>query len=116
MNILFLCTANKQRSRTAEELFSALDKKNTYQSAGLSAKYVAKANTRLCTEETLIWANKVYVFEDEHIERIKKYTGDAFLSKILNLQIKDEYQYFQRELVLLILERCDSIHGFRFTK
>jgi Predicted protein tyrosine phosphatase len=55
MNTLFLCTANKQRSRTA--------------------KYVAKANTRLCTEEMLIWADKIYVFEDEHIERIKKYTG-----------------------------------------
>ena len=109
MNILFLCTANKQRSRTAEELFSALDKANTYQSAGLSAKYVAKANTRLCTEEMLIWADKIYVFEDEHIERIKKYTGDAFLPKIINLQIKDEYQYFQRELVLLVLEKYEYI-------
>lgn len=38
MNILFLCTANKQRSKTAEELFSVMDKNNHYKSAGLSAK------------------------------------------------------------------------------
>ena len=109
MNILFLCTANKERSRTAQELFSALDKTNTYKSAGLSAKYVAKANTTLCTEEMLAWADKIYVFEDVHVERIKQHTGDTFLPKILNLQIKDEYQYFQRKLVLLILERCSCI-------
>ena len=109
MNILFLCTANKERSRTAQELFSALDKANTYKSAGLSAKYVTKANTTICTEEMLIWAEKIYVFEDAHVERIKKYSGDTFLPKILNLQIKDEYQYFQRKLVLLILERCSYL-------
>ena len=111
MNILFLCTANKERSRTAEELFSALDKANTYQSAGLSAKYVAKANTTLCTEEMLAWADTIYVFEDAHIERIKKYTGDIFIPKILNLNIKDEYQYFQRKLVLLILERRSCLQN-----
>jgi len=77
MNIIFLCTANKERSRTAQELFSALDKTNTYKSASLSAKYVAKANTTLCTEEMLAWADKVYVFEDAHVERIKQHTGDT---------------------------------------
>jgi len=106
MNILFLCTANKQRSKTAEELFSAADKSHQYKSAGLSAKYVAKAGSTLCTPELLEWANKIYVFEDVHIERIQKHTGNTFLSKITNLHIEDKYQYFQRELVLLILERC----------
>ena len=53
MNTLFLCTANIQRSKTAEELFQALDKQNVYRSAGLSAKYVAKAGATLCSEELL---------------------------------------------------------------
>jgi predicted protein tyrosine phosphatase len=110
MNILFLCTANKQRSKTAEELFDAADKSHQYKSAGVSAKYVAKAGSSLCTLEILQWADKIYVFEDSHIKRLQKYTGDRFLSKVTNLQIKDEYQYFQRELVLLILERCSPIN------
>lgn len=105
MNTLFLCTANKQRSKTAEELFNTIDKSNHYKSAGLSAKYVTKAGSSLCTPELLKWADKIYVFEDSHIKRIQQYTGDVFLSKITNLCIEDKYQYFQRELVLLILER-----------
>ena len=66
MNILFVCTANLQRSKTAEELFTALDNSNTYKSAGLSKKYVEKAGTTLCTEELLGWADKIYIFEDFH--------------------------------------------------
>lgn len=106
MNILFLCTANIQRSKTAEELFRALDNSNEYRSAGLSAKYVNKAGSTLCTEEMLKWADKVYIFEIEHIKRIQKHTGDVFISKIVNLDIADQYSYFQRELVLTLLEKC----------
>lgn len=105
MNILFLCTSNINRSRTAQELFSALDNSNIYRSAGLSRKYVEKAGTTLCTEDLLDWADKIYVFEDFHLERIVRYTGKKHLHKITNLKIEDKYQYFQRELVLLLLEK-----------
>ena len=105
MNILFLCTANIQRSKTAEELFRAANKNHQYKSAGLSEKYVKKANSTLCTEDMLKWADRIYVFEQQHIERIQKHTGDVYLLKISNLNIPDNYQYFQRELVLLLLER-----------
>lgn len=114
MNILFLCTANKQRSKTAEELFGAADKSNQYKSAGLSSKYVAKAGSTLCTTELLEWAEQIFVFETAHIIRIQEHTGDNFLSKITNLHIEDKYQYFQRELVLLLLERCDLSKSFSF--
>jgi len=105
MNILFLCTANIQRSKTAEEIFQTLDSAHNYKSAGLSEKYTSKASLTLCTEEMLIWADSVWVFEEMHIERIKLHTGDQFLAKINNFDIADKYQYFQRELVLLLLQR-----------
>ena len=105
MNILFLCTANVKRSRTAEELFSALDKGNIYKSAGLSKKYVEKADTTLCTEELLDWADKIYIFEDFHLERIIHYTGKIHLHKITNLKIEDKYRYWQKGLILLLLEK-----------
>lgn len=105
MNILFLCTANVQRSKTGEELFRAANKNNVYRSAGLSAKYVQKANSTLCNEELLKWADRIYVFEQLHVDLIKTYTGDAYLSKIVNLDIPDSYSYFQRELVLLLLDK-----------
>ncbi len=105
VNILFLCTANIQRSKTAEEIFRAAFKNHQYKSAGLSEKYVSKANSTLCTEELLQWADQIYLFEQQHIDRIQQHTGDVYLFKVINLNIPDDYQYFQRELVLLLLER-----------
>jgi predicted protein tyrosine phosphatase len=110
VNILFLCTANIQRSKTAEELFRAVNSNHQYKSAGLSEKYVKKANSSLCREEMLQWADQIYVFEQQHIERIQSYTGDVYLPKISNLNIPDNYQYFQRELVLLLLEGTSLFH------
>lgn len=107
MNILFLCTSNVQRSITAEQLFTIADPKNTYSSAGLSAKYVKKADSTLCTEVMLAEADKIYVFEESHIERIRSYTSDMYLHKVTNLHIEDQYQYFQRELVLCLLGRFE---------
>lgn len=109
MNILFLCTVNIQRSKTAEELFRTANKKHQYKSAGLSSKYVQKANSTLCTEEMLKWADRIYVFEQQHIDRIKEHTGDVYLPKIINLNIPDVYQYFQKDLVLLLLERVKLV-------
>ncbi|HCP98756.1 MAG TPA: phosphotyrosine protein phosphatase [Pseudoalteromonas sp.] len=105
MKVLFLCTANVQRSRTAEELFRAINKNNIYRSAGLSEKYVSKAGTTLCTEEMLNWSDKVYVFEQSHIDRLQHHTGIKYIDKVTNLRIDDNYQYFQKELVLLLLNR-----------
>ena len=105
VNILFLCTANIQRSKTAEELFRAANSEHEYKSAGLSSKYVQKANSTLCTEELLQWADRIYVFAQKHIDRIKEYTGDVYLPKISNLDISDDYQYFEKDLILLLLER-----------
>ena len=112
MNFLVLCTANFQRSKTAEELFSALDKNNHYKSAGLSKKYVEKNNSTLCTEEMLQWSDKIIVFEDKHLERIREHTGTKYLDKIINLNIDDKYKYFERDLVLLLLEKFKDIKNY----
>ena len=106
MNILFICTVNIQRSKTAEEIFRALDSgSNEYRSAGLSAKYTQKAGSTLCTEEMLRWADVIYVFEEMHIKRIQEHTNELYLSKVINLDIADVFEYFQRELVLQLLEK-----------
>lgn len=55
----------------------------------------------------LKWADQIYVFKQKHIDRIRTHTWDVYLPKISNLEISDDYQYFERELVLLLLERCD---------
>ncbi len=99
MNILFLCTANIHRSRSAEDFFKSLESEHIFQSAGLSRKYCAKYGSRLCTIELLDWAEKIYVMELQHIERISEHVGERYLSKIEILHIDDIYQYMQPELL-----------------
>jgi len=99
MNILFLCTANMYRSRTAEDYFKSLETEHVFQSAGLSAKYCAKYETNLCTIELLGWAEKIYVMEEFHARRIAENAGEHYLAKIEILYIDDIYQYMQPELL-----------------
>ena len=70
--------------QTAEELFRATHNSHQYKSAGLSEKYVKKANSTLCTEEMLEWSDRIYVFEQQHIDSIQQHTGDVYLHKITN--------------------------------
>lgn len=99
MNVLFLCTANIHRSRTAEDYFRVLYAQHTFRSAGLSEKECERHGSTLCTVKLLEWADVVYVFEPRHKDRIQQYTGDSFLSKIECLDIEDIYQYIQPELI-----------------
>ncbi|MCG9710627.1 hypothetical protein L1D46_17705 [Pseudoalteromonas sp. Isolate3] len=99
MNILFLCTSNLNRSKTAERHFATKEPHIHFRSAGLSKKECQRNGTILCTEEMLVWADLIYVMEAEHIRRIEEYTGTKYLDKILNLHIPDVYQYCDHELI-----------------
>jgi len=99
MNILFLCTANLHRSRSAENHFKSLESNYTFQSAGLSEKYCKKYGSRLCTVELLNWAELIFVMEPMHKKRIFEYAGDHYSDKITVLNIDDIYQYMQPELL-----------------
>lgn len=102
MKILFLCTANKNRSKTAEEHLSAQNDGNEYRSAGLSYKWCERYDTTICTKELLAWADKIYVFEDLHLERIQEHTGSTYLPKITNLNIPDEFTYMSEPLLKIM--------------
>jgi predicted protein tyrosine phosphatase len=102
MKVLFLCTANKNRSKTAEDYFSSKNNGHEYRSAGLSYKWCERYGTTICTKELLAWADKVYVFEDMHLERIQEHTGSKHLPKITNLNIPDEFTYMSDSLLEII--------------
>lgn len=102
MKILFLCTANIQRSRTAEDHFRENYPEHTYKSAGLSEKYCKQHGTTVCTTELLDWADKVFVMETMHLQRIEEYAGKHYLDKVENLVIEDIYQYMHPALLQLL--------------
>ena len=95
MNLLFVCSKNKWRSRTAETIFKN-NEKHSVKSAGTSDG----AQVRL-TDKLLDWADLVFVMEEKHEQIIqKKYKSPIFNEKIIVLDIPDDYQYMDEELIL----------------
>ncbi|QYJ86908.1 hypothetical protein K0I73_03985 [Shewanella mesophila] len=109
MNILFLCTSNLNRSKTAEDYFAEKDPLRVYRSAGLSEKECKRNGTTLCSEELLTWADVVFVMEKEHVRRIENYTGQRFLDKVINLDIPDVYQHGEPALIEQLEKRRDAM-------
>lgn len=61
MKILFLCSVNKQRSKTDEDHFASKYRSYEFLSAGNNLKICRKEGIVELTEDLLQWVNKVYV-------------------------------------------------------
>ena len=101
-NFLFVCSANKQRSKTGEDYFSALYPHLSFESAGTNHKICEQEGTNPLTEEMLEWADIVFVMENRHAKIIKDTTSTKYRSKIVILSIEDRYKYYQKELIALL--------------
>ena len=105
MKILFVCSANKLRSKTAEDYFSETHPHIEFMSAGTNLKTCQKEGTTPLEEYMLEWADKVYVMEHSHKKHINKHTSE-YNSKITVLNIRDDYKYYQKELIDLLEQKC----------
>lgn len=105
MNYLFICSANKQRSKTAEDYFASTFPEHAFLSAGTNIKICRKEGTTELTEDLLEWADKVYVMEKKHLVQIKKHTGSKHYSKIKVLDIPDIYKYYDTDLIAILEEK-----------
>ena len=99
-NVLFVCTENRMRSPTAEEVFKDYPEIEA-RSAGIgftSETYV---------EECLInWADIIFVMEKRHRNYIRKKFKNVCIGKrMICLGIPDEYNYMDYDLVDLLKER-----------
>lgn len=107
-NVLFICTANVQRSKTCQDLFKDHLPDLKILSAGVSKKECRRQGSTLCTEELLEVADVVFTCEPMHKERINQHTANRFSNKILELDIEDRYQYMQLELLEKISEQLQK--------
>jgi predicted protein tyrosine phosphatase len=98
MNVLFICTANKLRSRTAEDHFTEKYPVVNFMSAGTDLKTCMSLGTTPLEEFLLEWADIIYVMENTH----KKKIGKEHLNKVKVLGIPDNYDYNQKELIDLL--------------
>ena len=94
MNILFVCSRNKWRSRTAETIFKD-QQLHQVRSAGTSSDARIKVNEKLIT-----WADLIFVMEKRHKQMLQEKFNEALSKKaIIVLNIEDNYQYMDEELI-----------------
>ncbi|RYY36907.1 MAG: protein tyrosine phosphatase [Sphingobacteriaceae bacterium] len=94
-NLLFICSKNKWRSPTAEELFKN-HTDHIARSAGTSSKARIKVNQKL-----IDWANVIFVMEFKHKQIILE-RFNVPSKKIAVMDIPDEYQYGESALIVLL--------------
>jgi predicted protein tyrosine phosphatase len=100
---LFICSQNRLRSPTAEQVFSTWPGVET-DSAGLGGD----ANVPLSPEQ-IAWADIIFVMEKTHRSRLGgKFRRYLNGKRVICLDIPDDYDYMQPELIRLLEAKAGS--------
>lgn len=95
--ILFICSQNRLRSPTAEQVFSSRADIEVA-SAGLNNDAESPV-----TPELLEWADIIFVMEKAHRNKLsKKFRSSLGGKRVICLGIPDEYEYMDPVLVKLL--------------
>lgn len=96
-HVLFICSQNRLRSPTAEQLFSSYPGIEVA-SAGLNHDAPVPL-----TPELVYWAELIFVMEKAHRRRLSERFREHLDGKrIVCLDIPDRFSYMQPELVTLL--------------
>lgn len=99
-NVLFVCSANLDRSPTAEELFQCFPGIET-DSAGTDNDAVTPLS-----EEHILWADLIIVMEKAHREKIRRrFKSILKAQRLVCLDIPDHYKRGDPELTQLLEAR-----------
>jgi len=104
LNVLFVCTFNKMRSKTAEEIYKD-DERFVVKSAGVDEYAEVPVNLEL-----LVWADYIVVMEEFHRKWLRlNFPIISSNKEILCLGIPDEFDFMDPLLVFLLREKVESI-------
>ena len=99
-NLLFLCSRNRLRSPTAEQLFAHHPGVKTA-SAGLAPDAEEE-----CSSELVEWADIIFVMERAHRAKLqRRFKPHLKRVRVICLDIPDDYAFMQPELVALLEQR-----------
>jgi predicted protein tyrosine phosphatase len=103
-NVLFICTANLQRSPTAESLFQNWGGHWETKSAGI----IPEPGRALLTQELVDWADLILAMEAVHAYYVKAhFKCDS--SKLRVLGIRDRYYRDDPQLIQELKEKAAPI-------
>lgn len=102
MRVLFLCSRNRLRSPTAQQVFGSVAGWEV-DSAGLSPDA-----EHLLSADQIEWADLILVMESVHRRRLQGAFGALLKGKRVGvLSITDEYEFMQPELIELLWNRVE---------
>lgn len=97
MRVLFICSRNRLRSPTAEQVFAS------WQGIEVASAGVNADADNPVTPELLAWADVVFVMEKAHRSRLSRkfrlHLGDK---RIICLDIPDKFEFMEPALVSLL--------------
>ena len=96
-NVLFICTQNRLRSPTAEQVFADWP--------GIEAQSAGLGNDagNPVSPELLAWSHLIFVMEKSHRNKLtKKFRAHLNGKRIICLDIPDDYDYMDPVLVQLL--------------
>lgn len=97
MNLLFVCSANRLRSPTAEQVFADWP--------GIEPDSAGLLNTAdiVLSAEQVEWADIIFVMEKRHRTKLSQKFGRHLKgTRVICLDIPDIYTFMQPELVALL--------------
>lgn len=97
-NILFVCSANVNRSPSAEFWFSLRNPENVYESAGSCEVACRIHNGKYVTSEQIENADRIICMDERNRNELNK-NFPGFEAKIEVAGILDQYSFFQLELI-----------------
>lgn len=97
MNVLFICSKNRLRSPTAEQLFADWPGIETA-SAGVSNDADVPVS-----QELLAWAELIFVMEPIHRKKLTaRFASELKGKRIVCLHVPDDYEYMAPALIKLL--------------
>jgi predicted protein tyrosine phosphatase len=100
--ILLVCTANQNRSRTAEDLLRS-DPRYEVRSAGTDV-YELDPEEHPVAEEDVAWADVIFVMEQYHLDVLdERFPGCS--AKVRVLEIPDDYFRGDPRLISILRKR-----------
>lgn len=104
MNVLFVCSANRLRSPTAEQVFSTWPGIET-DSAGISSD----ADVQVSSDQ-IEWAEIIFVMEKTHRAKLtRRFRTHLKGKRVVCLDIPDNYAFMDPGLVLLLEQRVGRL-------
>lgn len=101
--VLFICSLNRWRSPTAEQIFS------THPGIECSSAGLNRGAENLVTPELLDWAELIFVMERAHKTKLAREFGPQLLGKrVVCLNIPDRYPFMDPALVKLLHAKVDG--------